>query len=277
MLAGPAPAQATFSVFPTVIDVKRQRDEAAIGTFNVRLKGDESARFSVDVQDAVQQSDGSFAVQKPTNSPFSASTWVSVSPKRFSGGPNRTQPIEYRALVPEKAEPGDHVTSLTVKRLPEKGKETAAPLQAVSVRLTVRVAGAVRPQAQITSLEVPRITDGDPVTVSAVVRNTGNVRLNFDRANKGSLAILSGSTRKADLRFSGTLYPNEERPFELSWDSAPLVGQFKGAASIDAGKKVVEDSRSVLVFPWKQIAALLLIALAVAILFLGRVRRQRYA
>jgi len=149
----PSSAYATFKVFPTLIDVKRDPGQAAVGSFNVELKGEQGRRFAVTVKDVVEQPNGTFAYQRSGTSPFSASNWVSVTPRAFAGDPNRTQPIDYRVAVPLNAEPGDHVTSLIVARLPTSGQATVEPVEAVSVRLDVRVSGPVKPAAKITSLD----------------------------------------------------------------------------------------------------------------------------
>ena len=240
----------------------------------MRLEGEGTRRFVVGVQDLVQREDGSLAVARPTGSEFSASRWVSVTPGKFSAAPSRVQPIEYSVRVPKRAEPGDHLTSLTVSRLPARGRSTTAPLQAISVRLLVRVPGQIERSVGIVSLDAPRIAAGNPVTVSTVIRNSGNVRLDFSRSEKGALTIFSGSERKANLPFTGTLYPGEQRPFQLSWDEAPLFGKFRAVASVEIGDRRVEDSASILVLPWRQIAALVLIAVAAIVLLVGRSRRR---
>jgi hypothetical protein len=273
----PAGAQASFKVFPTLIDLKRDPGQATIGTFSVRLNREQGRRFRVSVEDVVQQANGSYAYAKPSRSPFSASTWVSAAPHVFSGGPDRAQPIEYRVLVPRGAEPGDHVTALAVQRLPEDRNATAGVIEAIAIQLDVRVSGVAKPDAQITSLSAPSVAGSSLVTVSASIRNTGNVRLDFDHRNKGSLAILGGSDRKANLKFGGLLYPDQSRAFDLSWDSPPLFGRFKASASVDTGRRVVSQSRSILVVPWRQLLALVLVGLAVVVLTIGLRRRRRGA
>ena len=270
----PPPAAASFKVFPTLIDVKRDPGRAAVGSFNVALEGEGGRRFIVTVKDAVEQPNGTFAYQRPGTSPFSASNWVSVTPRGFAGGPNRTQPIEYRIAVPANAEPGDHATSVIVSRLPGSSQATAQPVEAVAVRLDVLVSGPVKTAAKITSLEAPSITGTSPVTVTASVENTGNVRLDFDHRNKGSLAILSGSDQKAATEFSGFLYPGQSRTFELSWDNPPLFGHFAATASVDEGRHVASESKSIWFVPWRQLGALILVALAALVITLGVHRRR---
>jgi hypothetical protein len=97
MLAVSPTTLASFKVFPTLIDVKRPAGRAVSGTFNVDLKGERGRRFAVSVQDVVQQPNGTYAYENPSRSPFSASTWTTVSPTAFSGSPDRTQPAVTQA------------------------------------------------------------------------------------------------------------------------------------------------------------------------------------
>jgi hypothetical protein len=270
-------AAASFKVFPTTVRLQRGPGQASVGTFNVALRGERGRRFRVETRDVAQQPDGSFAYVPASGSSFSASSWISASPRSFAGDPNRTQPVQFRVLVPSAAEPGDHVTSLLVERLPQGGAATTAPAEAVAVRVDIQVRGRAKPAAAITSLNVPSISGDNPVSVSAVVRNTGNVRLDFDHRNKGYLAVNSGSDRKAELGFDGLLYPGQSRSFQLSWDDPPLIGHYSAAASIELGKRVVDRSQSFYVFPWRQAGALVLIALAAAVLLIGVQRRRSNA
>ena len=88
------PAVARFTVSPTKIDIERKPGGTASGAFDVVLKG-ERADFEIQIQDVVQQPDGTFAFEQPSNSPFSASSWVSVTPAAVLG---RTRPDPARAV-----------------------------------------------------------------------------------------------------------------------------------------------------------------------------------
>lgn len=276
-VAGPAAgeAEARFSVTPTLIHLDRQRGEVASGAFDVKLGAEEGRAFEVKVQDIVQQPGGATSFEPPTNSEFSASNWVTVTPPRFSGEPNRTQPVEFTVQVPSKAAPGDHITSLTVTRLPEKSDAIAESVQAVSVRLTVHVFGKARPRAEITSFDAPGFSGGSPVEVSATVENTGNVTLDFDGKRSGEIAIVQDDEHKATEELTGELYPGQSRDFELAWNDPPLFGRFQAEMTLDAGGEPLTESKSVLQVPWRQIGALILVVLAITILVAGR-RRGRF-
>jgi hypothetical protein len=273
--ASPPTAAASFKVSPTILEATRRGGQALLGTIGVELREERDRRFRVVVQDIRQLPDGSQAYEPPSGSRFSASSWIAVTPTAFAGAPDRTQPVQYRVRVPADAEPGDHLASISVQRLPQGGGATAAPIEAISVRLTIRVPGRARPAAKIVALEVPGIADGGPVEIGTTVRNTGNVTLDFDRANRGGVRVVDGDTAKAKLPFAGQLYPGQTRYFELSWDDPPLYGDFDAAATVDLGGEVVHETQGFRVIPWRELGALVLVVLAVLTVALG-VRRRRW-
>jgi hypothetical protein len=267
-------AAAAFKVFPTTVDLSRDPGGAALGTIDVRAHGEGGRRFRTVVEEITQRPDGTQAYSPASDSRFSASSWVSVTPVTFSGTPDRTQPIQYRVTVPADAEPGDHLASLTVQRLASSGGATAASIEAVSVRMTIRVRGEIRPEARITGLEVPSIADGGPVSIAATVKNSGNVTLDFDRANPGAVSVLDGDDRKARLPFAGQLFPGQTRVFASSWEDPPLLGDFDAEAAVETGAEEARRREGFWVIPWRQIGALVLVAAAVLIFALGWRRRR---
>jgi hypothetical protein len=270
-----AAARANFTVYPSLVDLQARPGHVASGTISVRLAGERRRAFRVDVEDVIQDPDGSYRYAPPSRSPYSASTWIALRPARFAGGPSRTQPVEYVVRVPRGAEPGDHVTSLTVKRLPGRGQ--AGVTEAVSVRLTIRVPGAVRHSADVSSFSAPLVTGGGSITSHVDVVNTGNVRIDFDRGDHGSLAILGGGAAKARTTFAGTVFPGERRRFKVVWDDPPLVGHFDARALLTLGRgHATAATRGIWVVPWRQAAALLLLLGAVAVAR-GRPRRRAVA
>jgi hypothetical protein len=271
VLSHPAAARADFSVSPTILELGRAPGRVAVGTVEVRLRGEGAQRFAVDVEDVSQTRGGAFSFGTSRSSRFSASRWIKLSPARFRGTPDRVQPVQFTVRVPADAEPGDHVTALTVKRLsPAVGGTTL--VQAVAVRLTVRVRGRLRPAAALLDLRAPRISGGGTVSGKVTVRNTGNVRLNLDRENPGALRVLGSGNVKATLPFRGPLYPGEERAFRLTWADPPLFGHFDIRAAVRAGR-LRKISHGFWVVPWRQAIALALVAFSAGLLIAGRRRR----
>ncbi|MBS1886682.1 MAG: hypothetical protein JSU06_05780 [Actinobacteria bacterium] len=271
-------ARAKFSVYPTIVEVQRPAGKAALGRIDVKVTGERRARFRVVVQDVGQGAGGEYTYGPASRSPHSASPWVSVTPRSFAGAPNRVQPIQFQVSIPGNAEPGDHLTSITVQRLaPKAAGTTARSIEAVSVRLTVRVAGPLHPRAAITALAVPGLVDGGPVAVRTTVRNTGNVTLDFEGANRGVVRIRDGSDTKATLPpFEGKLFPGQTREFLGEWAEPPLFGSFDAEAAIRTAKgKVTARTAGFTVLPWREAGALALVLIAAVLLYFGW-RRRRY-
>jgi hypothetical protein len=273
-LSTPRPAQADFSVSPTVDYLSLRPGEAAVGTTRVGIRGERRSRFTVEVEDIAQRPDGGLAYASPAGSPFSASSWIEVSPRSFSARPNRVQPIEYLVRVPGEAEPGDHVTSLTIKRRSPAGRAGVAAIQAVSVRLTVRVAGQLRESVAVESLDRPEVAGKGPISVGAALRNTGNVRLDFDRLNTGSLAIVDDGEGVARAPLRGVLFPGQTRYVELAWEDPPLLGHPEVEVAVATKRGTVKRAEAFWLVPWRQGAALTLLALAVLVVATGRRRRR---
>ena len=270
----PAAARADFTVGPAVRQLRVAPGEAVAGSFDVRLDR-ERRHFVMEVQDVVQLADGGYAYRRARRSRFSASSWLTVTPRSFHGRPDRTQPIEFRLRVPRAAEPGDHVASITVKQAPRPGETGAVAVQAISFRLNVRVSGEVRERVDIGPIAAPGLAGRGPVELGVVVRNTGNVRLDFDRRNRGALWVGSGQDAGARLRFRGQLYPGRARAFNLSWDDPPTLGRLTAHASVRTRAGTEIKSRSFWMVPWRQAGALLLIALAAGLAHAGRRQRVR--
>jgi hypothetical protein len=264
----PAAARAAFTVSPTIIDVRAARGTAISRSFEVSLRG-ERRRFTIVAEALGQDAHGGFTFGPPGRRRFSAATWITARPSTFSGAPDRVQPVEIDVRVPPDAEPGDHPAALTVRRAAAAQPGRAAIVQAVAVRLTIRVQGRLRRSARLTGLRFPRIADGGPLDAAVDVRNDGNVRLDFDRADRGALTIASGGRARTSTPFTGVLYPGEQREFRASWLDPPLVGAAHATARIGA----VARARTALLLPWRQALALVLVAVAAILLVTGRRRR----
>lgn len=273
ILTAASPAMARFSVGPTVQRLSLDPGEAVSGLTRVKLAGADGGGFVVQLEDIRQRSDGSFYYTTPSNSPFSASSWIEVTPRRFSARPNRIQPIEYVVRVPLDAEPGDHLASLTIKRLPPGAKNGIGEIQAVAVRLELRVVGKLRESVALDSLDVPTIAGAAPVRLGALLRNDGNVRLDFDHQNKGALAVRDGGVRAGE-RLDGVLYPGQARYVELDWEDPPLFGHPTATVNVLTRRGALARSASFWLIPWRQATALILVALAAIAVAVGWRRRR---
>jgi hypothetical protein len=281
-LGAPAAASAKFSVFPSTQQFTRPAGSLIAASFKVGLTGERGAQFVIALRDVRQDPSGAFVFQPPTRSQFSASSWVAVIPRRFSGTPDRSQPVNFVVRIPRNASPGDHITSINVIRLPKKksvkttgGVTTGVGIKAaLAMRLTIRIPGALRQDVAMSSVDIPSIIGGAPVVAQVSLTNNGNTYIDFKK-HPGALTINDGDKVKAKLPYVGLLYPGETRTFRVRWESPPLLGHFDARSSVDLGpKRTVSKSSSFWVLPWRQAGALLLIVLAAIVIATGR-RNQR--
>ena len=277
VFGGAAPAHAGFRVAPSMVELELRPGGSAVGTVDVHLEGERRARLSVVPEDVVQLPDGGFAYRRPTGAPDAAAGWIAVSPARFAGSPDRIQPVEYRVSVPRGAEPGDHTVSLTVKRrVTPRRREQVTTVQALSVRVTIRVAGRAREQVTL-DLDAPGVAGRGPVTATMRLRNLGNTTLRFDRGNRGSLAWLDGGEVKARVVLRGVLLPRQERRVTLPWEDPPATARIHARARVTTRRGPLTRSADVWMVPWRQAGALVLLAGGLAVLLGGRRPRKRRA
>lgn len=274
-LGGADLAHAGFRVAPSMVDLELRPGGSAVGAIDVHLEGERRARLTVVPEDVVQLPDGGFAYRRRTGAPDAAASWVAVSPAGFRGGPDRVQPVEYRVSVPRGAEPGDHTVSLTVKRrATPRRRGQVTTVQALSVRVTIRVAGRARERVTL-DLQAPGVAGRGPVTATMRLRNLGNTTLHFDRRNRGSLAWLDGGEAQARVALRGVLLPRQERRVKLPWQDPPAAARIHARAQIATRRGPLTRSADVWMVPWRQAGALVLLAGGLALLVGGRGPRKR--
>lgn len=275
LLGSATPAAAGFQVTPSLIELDVARGATASGAFDVRLEKETRARLTVEPEDVVQLGDGGFAFKASTGARDAPSSWLSVSPRRFAGAPDRVQPVEFRVAVPRDAEPGEHTASLTVKLRPAAAPRAQATIvQALAVRITIRVRGRAR-EAMAVALEAPGAAGRGPVTATLHVRNTGTTNLRFDGRNRGSLVFRQGGDVKARLALRGVLLTRQTRTVVLPFQDPPALGRIRAEAQVRTSTGVVTRSAEIWMVPWREAAAVVLLSIGLALLLGGRRQRRR--
>lgn len=119
----------------------------------------------------------------------SAAPWLAVAPRELSVAPGGTGVIRVNALVPRKAEPGDHTgVVLFSTRAAQPGR--VAVRMRVGVRVTVRVPGTVVRRLVVRSLR--RRAAGGKRILDVGVVNKGNVTETLARGGLNVLLVRQG-------------------------------------------------------------------------------------
>jgi hypothetical protein len=262
-----------WTVSPASVQLSVKPDHVTRGSFRVMSSDSVGRRFRVIAQDLGQDASGAFTFNKASRAMHSAASWIDIKPRTFEGS-RRTQPIDFAIAVPANATPGDHVASISTQELPATLRGNIGVVQAIGLRITIRVPGATRSDAAITQFTSTKLTFGNGVPIHATVVNTGNTVLDFGGANTGS-GITVGEQR---IPITGVLLPGAKRFVQYGWNDPPLIGSRKAKLRVhlEPGRDLTSTT-STFAFPLFQTLGLLLLILAAYVLQRWRRRDRRLA
>jgi hypothetical protein len=234
--------------------------------------------------DAIETSAGGFGLLAASTRPTGAGSWISL-PARFATV--RVPPESAKApgqvvvplvvRVPDHATSGDHaagvVVSLRTVGTNSSGQRVVL-LQRVGTRVFIQVAGALAPKLAVTDLHASYDGSLDPVgrgqvTVSYLLRNTGNVDLAVDQAVavSGFLDAKQVALPKVLFLLPGAALP-ESVVIAGVWPQfllrATVVARPMAPAGINnvPGMQAVRTSSSLWAIPWPLLLLIALVALA---------------
>lgn len=216
-LAGPAGSQARPVVALTAAPARLALEPSTEGAVTLRNLG--AGRI------VVRASAGNYAVDvrgRPRVVPRraarrSAASWLAVSPRELTLGPGAAALVRVRAVVPRRAEPGDH--SGLVLLATRSGQPGGVGVRMrVGIRVVVRVPGAVVRRLAVERVRVRRAPASRMLDVR--LTNRGNVTELLTRAGvtvelvRGRVLqrlaaaqreLLPGTSAVFSVRYRGTL------------------------------------------------------------------------
>lgn len=256
--------------------------------------------------DAVQSDTGAFGLLPGGDAPADAGTWIKLRdmpkngkitvPGRVGKQAYNTKLVKFIARIPLKATPGDHVAgivaSLKVTSRNKKGAKITLD-QRVGVRAYFTLSGKLAPKVTIENLKASYGANWDPrgrgdYTVSYVVHNTGNLRLNVAQdvtVNRCVLKPLCPAGKlvahPAGLR---DLLPGSKVTVTQRFDKRfglghPSVDVTLHPSPVDTSlqiKKIADVSASVGFWAWPWLLIVIIVAILLLIAFAGwRIDRRR--
>ncbi|WP_203862946.1 WxL protein peptidoglycan domain-containing protein [Plantactinospora mayteni] len=251
--------------------------------------------LTVYASDAFTTAQGGFDLLAGREKPVDVGAWVRLTTRTLTVPATSRMDLPFTLTVPANATPGDHtggiVASLAATGTDAQGNQVSVDHR-VGTRVYLRVTGELRPALTLEDLRVRHrgsynpITGGE-LTATAMLRNTGNVRLGGQptlratgpfglaarTATGGPLPeILPGNAVRVSVRLSGV-----PPLFRLTAITTVTPVTVDGQV-IDPPPVSVADSRAVWAVPWSQ---LLLVALTIGggwgLVTLRRRRRRRTA
>jgi len=144
----------------------------------------------------------------------------------------------------------------------------------IGAQLLITVPGPVRVSEVLGKLSAPRIADGGPIKLSLPVRNLGTAHRDY--LHPDELVAQVGAERVTFPEF--TVLRGSTRVLETNWTDPPLACLCRVRVATDDGQgHALVASTRILVFPFRLLAGVLLLAVGLALLTRTTRRRRRQA
>jgi hypothetical protein len=121
-----------------------------------------------------EQGNTGLSPEKDT-SPYSARTFITVSPKTFHLDPGASQVVTATIAVPQNAGDGGRYAMLKIRNAPT-GTGSTLIVTAISVPVVVTISGSdLTKKGMITDVTVADVVPGQPIRITTLLENTGNI------------------------------------------------------------------------------------------------------
>jgi hypothetical protein len=264
----------------TRVQVSLEPGAAARGELRFAYDGDGTASASAHatVLDHRLGPDGPVSQPPAENTPFSAASWITVTPPSLELQPGATETVRYRVQVPADAVPGDYNAEILV--------ETDPPGTRSGIRLVVNVPGEPNRQTTLVSfaarpepmhflsydISTPLpVYDGGPIQFQAQAENDGN----FITSVTGTVEMIDQFGRGvSQVELSpDQILPGDVGAFSATWPNPPRFGYFAARLRLEADGSPLEAETRLLVVPWQQVVAVLLALVGLRLLLGERFTR----
>jgi len=146
---------------------------------------------------SLQQSNTGLLPEKDT-SPYSARTFITVSPQKFHLEPGASQEVKATIAVPQDAGMGGRYAMITIHNAPT-GSGSTLIVTAISVPMVITLTGSgATKTGAITKLTVADLIPGQPIKIITELKNTGNshykVKTNVSITDSAGKVVATGGT-----------------------------------------------------------------------------------
>jgi len=262
-----------LEVSPPSQEVTVDPGETKIVTAKIRNRSNDSLPMQVHVEDFTAKGDEG-QVELLANSPYSISSWATVSPATFSLSPGEEKEVTATIKVPRDAA-GGHFGAFVfgVKVDKPENSNTAALSQQIASLFLVRVSGPVKENLTIKEFHAPSFSEFGPVNLGIKFENTGNVHVK----TYGLINVTDMFGKKvADIVVPGVnIFPQATRLVPATLNDKFLFGRYTATALMYYGSAQNESltaTTTFFVFPIRIAAGILFV---IFVLFLMRKRLKK--
>jgi hypothetical protein len=245
-------------------------------TQRLEIENRGTARLNVRarLEAVAQRANGSALLEPDANAPYSAVRWVTVVPDHLYVPPGARRYIEVRFHVPPHPEPGDHDLAIILLVPPRSGKGNIHVAEGIGVPTLITVPGKVIDDVSVGSLAAPGFSVGGPISLTATVRESGDVHHSFTSAHGRLEARVDGAT----VLFPPiTVLRDSTITVATKWAHPPVICFCHITAAVMSHGHRTAVAATVIIFPAIQVLVGIgaIITLVVAFLLIRRYQRRR--
>lgn len=203
-------------------------------TFEVKVRNRGSNTFTMKPRIEDFTASGEEGQVALTNdSPYSISSWSTVSPELFTLKPNESKKVTINVKIPQRNVGGGLYGAVVFAVTAENQKNTATVAQEIASLFLLRVSGPIEEKLSILSLTAPQFTEFAPVPLKIRLFNGGNIHTK----TAGIVTINNVLGKKVtDIVIPPTnIFPQSTRTIETSFDSDFVVGPYSAQAILFYG------------------------------------------
>jgi hypothetical protein len=223
----PVLASPGLSVEPIVLGANVAPGDSRTFTMTVSsAPGDAATDILVEAMGLGQSLGGGYRelTEGEDTSPYSARSFIDISPQEFRLEPGASQEVEITVAVPSGIGDGGRYAVIYTHTKPATQSGTSI-VSAVGSSVVLTLKGTELTQAgSITDFDIGELTSGEPIEVTAVLENTGNYH--YKARAEATLRDGSGNELAADsASLTGTsIVPAYSRQFDFSLSPETELG-----------------------------------------------------
>jgi hypothetical protein len=226
------------------------------------------------LESVAQRANGSALLESDANAPYSAVRWVTVVPDHFYVRPGARRYIQVQFHVPQHPEPGDHDLAIILLVPPRPGKGNIHVAEGIGVPTLITVPGKVIDDVSVASLAAPGFSAGGPISLTATVRESGDVHHSFTGTHGRLEARVDGAT----VMFPPiTVLRDSTITVATKWANPPLICFCRITTAVISHGHRTTVTATVVIFPAIQVLTGIgvIITLVLAFLLIRRYQRRR--
>ncbi len=267
-----------LQISPTKQKILLAPGSSYVGSFIVHNAGTERFSYSVSATpySVTSESYNPDYTSMPKYSQMSQ--WITFDPSTQTGTlePGRQVDVAFTVNVPSDVPAGTQYAALMAQTDDGNAENaTIAVIHRVGMILAATVPGDTRSEGEVIKNNVSTFYFNPPVTMSSLVKNTGNVELTAKYTYKiyplfSNEALYNTEENPQSL----DIYPETSRFNSMTWEGAPTLGIFWMEQIIEFGDKVSTVGKFVLICPLWLIFVIFVLLFAAIFWLVSRAKKR---